>query len=261
MAPFTSPILNVEGVSHAFGGVYALDDCTLTVNQGAIAAVIGPNGAGKSTLVNVATGLHRIQRGRIVFGGQDISGWPSHRVAEQGLFRTFQISREFASLTVLENLLVVAPGQKGEWIWNAVLRPSVGRQQDQVLLKEALRVVETFGLYEARNEYSTNLSGGQKRLLELARAVMAKPKLLILDEPMAGVNPVLIHELVAHIRTLRESGITFVLVEHNLDVVADLCDQVIVMAEGHVIAEGSMAQVRENPAVIEAYLGAGAIRA
>lgn len=255
MPPDPNPLLIVQGVSHAFGGVYALNDCALSVPEGAIAALIGPNGAGKSTLVNVVSGLYPLQRGRVVFGGQDISGWPSHRVAQQRLIRTFQISRQFDSLTVLENLLVVAPGQGGEHIWNAILRPSIGRKYDTALLEEAHRVVDAFGLYEARNEYSATLSGGQKRLLELARAMMAKPRLLILDEPMAGVNPVLIGQLVDHIRALRDDGITFLLVEHNLSVVAELCELVIVMAEGRIIAEGSMSQVRQHRGVVDAYLG------
>jgi len=249
------PILEVEDMHHSFGGVQAVDGCSFTIAKGALAAVIGPNGAGKSTMVNVVSGALPRQRGRIRFDGSDISGWAPHRIALRGLIRTFQISREFGGMTVLENLLVTAPDQGGERLWNALFRPALGRRQDRELVSRALEVLDTFGLFDRRDDYARTLSGGQKRLLELARAVMAEPKLLLLDEPMAGINPALIDRLGRHIQRLNEQGITFVLIEHNLEVVERICDHVVVMAMGRTLATGRMAELRRNQEVVTAYLG------
>jgi len=240
---------------HSFGGLQAVDGCSFTISRGSLAAVIGPNGAGKSTMVNVVSGALARQRGRVRFDGSDISGWAPHQIALRGLIRTFQISREFGGMTVLENLLVTAPDQRGEQLWNALFRPGLGRRQDRELVSRALDVLDTFDLFALRNEYARTLSGGQKRLLELARAVMAEPKLLLLDEPMAGVNPALIDRLGRHIQRLNEQGITFVLIEHNLEVVERICDHVVVMAVGKTLATGRMAELRRNPEVVTAYLG------
>lgn len=248
-------LLKVDDVSHAFGGLQAVDGCSFEVQRGTISALIGPNGAGKSTLVNVIAGALALQHGSIHFDGHDISGLASFRIANRGLIRTFQISREFGHLSVLENMLVPPPRQVAEGLWNAVLRPHLGAAQDRALVAKAVATLDTFGLYEMRDEYASNLSGGQKRLLELARAVMAEPKLLLLDEPMAGVNPTLIQRIVKHIRELRGSGITFLIVEHNLDVVDQMCDHVVVMALGSTLASGLLSELRQNPAVVDAYLG------
>jgi len=248
-------ILEVSSVSYAFGGVKAVDGSTFTLQRGLIGALIGPNGAGKTTLINVASGALGAQGGRISFNGLDITGWPSHRVARSGLIRTFQISRELGGMTVLENMLVPPPDQAGEQLFNAVFRPSVGRKQDRRLVELALTQLENFGLYSSRDQYARNLSGGQKRLLELARGVMGEPKLMVLDEPFAGVNPALIERLEEHIRELRQGGITFLMVEHNLNVVERICDHVVVMAEGRTLATGRMADLRRNEEVITAYLG------
>lgn len=248
-------ILEVEAVHHSFGGLQAVDGCSFTIRRGALAAVIGPNGAGKSTVINVISGAAPMQRGRVRFDGVDISGWAPHRIARRGLTRTFQISRELGSLTVIENLLVAAPDQQGESLWNALFRPGIGLRQDRELVIQALDVLDTFGLYEVRNDYASTLSGGQKRLLELARAVMARPRAMLLDEPMAGINPALIDRLGSHIQRLNAEGITFVLVEHNLEVVERICDQVVVMAEGRTLATGVMADLRRHPEVVTAYLG------
>ncbi len=253
--PAETPILEVKDIHRSFGGLQAVDGCSFSIARGALAAVIGPNGAGKSTLINIVSGALSTQRGRVRFDGTDITGWTPHRVARRGLIRTFQISRELGGLTVTENLLVAAPDQRGESLWNAFFRPAVGRSQDRELLVQALDVLDTFGLYELRNEYAATLSGGQKRLLELARAVMAKPTALLLDEPMAGINPALIDRLGGHIQRLNADGISFVLVEHNLEVVERICDHVVVMAEGKTLATGQMAELRRHPEVITAYLG------
>ncbi len=247
-------LLSVENLVHAFGGVKAVNDCSFTVGEGRIAALIGPNGAGKSTVINVVAGALPCQAGHIVFDGTDITGWPSYRIGRRGLIRTFQISREFAGLSVLENMLVPPPRQAGEGLWNTLVRPSLGRRDDVRLAEKALHVLNRFGLYTLRHQYARNLSGGEKRLLELARAVMAEPRLLLLDEPMAGVNPALLERLCGHIIELRDSGITLVLVEHNLGVVEQICDHVIVMDFGRTLAVGVMDELRRNPEVVRAYL-------
>jgi ABC-type branched-subunit amino acid transport system ATPase component len=251
----TDIILEVEDLSMSFGGVKAVDQCSWRLERGALAALIGPNGAGKTTVCNIIGGELQPDAGRVRFNGNDITGWPSYRVARGGLIRTFQISRELAALTVFENMLVAAQNQAGERFFTALFRPSVGRRQDRQLLEVASDRLATFGLYTQRNEYAGRLSGGQKRLLELARATMAEPKILILDEPMAGVNPALIQLLNKHIAELRDTGTTLLLIEHNLEVVEQLCDRVIVMAEGRTLATGTMTELRANEEVVRAYLG------
>jgi ABC-type branched-subunit amino acid transport system ATPase component len=248
-------ILEVEDLRRAFGGVQAVSGCSFSIRRGALSALIGPNGAGKSTVINLISGATPSEGGTVRFDGTDITGWRPHRIARRGLIRTFQISRELGNLTVTENLLVVAPWQRGARPRPALFRPGVGRAGDRDLVMNALDVLDTFGLYPLRDEYAATLSGGQKRLLELARAVMARPALLLLDEPMAGINPALISRLAEHIQRLNASGITFVMVEHNLEVVERICDQVVVMAEGHTLATGRMAELRRRPEVVTAYLG------
>lgn len=248
-------LLQVEHVTHAFGGVKAIDDCSFSVPAGQITALIGPNGAGKSTLVNVVSGFYPHQQGHISFNGHDISKWPPYRIGNHGLIRTFQISRGYGAMTVLENLMVPPKGQSGEQLLNAIFRPKEVEAQEKVNLAKALDLLNTFGLYEKRDEYARNLSGGQKRLLEMSRALMAEPVLLLLDEPMAGVNPALAEQLAQHIVSLRQTGVTFLLIEHNLGIVDQICDHVIVMASGRALATGTMAQVRANQEVVEAYLG------
>jgi ABC-type branched-subunit amino acid transport system ATPase component len=248
-------ILRVEHVTHAFGGVKAVDDCTFSVPSGQITALIGPNGAGKSTLVNVVSGFYVPQHGHVLFDGQDISRWPPYRRGGAGLIRTFQISRGYGAMTVLENMMVPPQGQAGEQLLNAIFRPGLVRDQEQRNLAKALELLNTFGLYAKRDEYANNLSGGQKRLLEMSRALMAEPKLLLLDEPMAGVNPALAEQLAQHIVELRNTGVTFLLIEHNLGIVDQICDHVIVMASGRALTTGTMAQVRANQDVVAAYLG------
>ncbi len=248
-------ILEIENLAYSFGGLKAVNGSTFTIDRGQITALIGPNGAGKTTLINVVAGALHAEAGSVRFEGQDITGWPSHRVAGQGLIRTFQISRELGGMTVLENMLVPPPNQTGEGLFNAMFRPGVGHAQDRALVEQALTRLDDFGLYDSRDQYAKNLSGGQKRLLELARGVMAEPKLMVLDEPFAGVNPALVELLEGHIRKLRDGGITFVMVEHNLNVVERICDHVVVMAEGRTLATGRLSELRRNEEVITAYLG------
>jgi ABC-type branched-subunit amino acid transport system ATPase component len=248
-------LLQVKGLIHKFGGVAAVNGCDWSLPEGVIAALIGPNGAGKTTLANVVAGSLPLQTGRVHFRSRDVSGWPQHRMARHGLIRTFQISRGFERLTVMENLLVAAPDQPGESLINAYLRPRLTRRAEQRNLERAADLLNLFELFHLRNEYASDLSGGQKRLLEIARALMAEPKLLLLDEPMAGINPVLIDRICEHLVELHRSGLTLLLIEHNLTVVEGICSSVTVMVEGRVLATGSMTALREHEGVIEAYLG------
>jgi ABC-type branched-subunit amino acid transport system ATPase component len=248
------PILKICDVSHSFGGVHAVNACTMSVETGSITALIGPNGAGKSTLVDVVTGSLTLQSGQIIHDGTDVSGWPSHKLALRGLIRTSQVARGFGRLTVTENLLVAAQRPEDETLWNAITKRRGGRA-DREHLAEALDLLEEFDLYAHRDSYAEELSGGQRRLLELARAVTAKPQLLLLDEPMAGVNPALIERLKLHIATMRDRGTTVLLIEHNLAVVEAISDLVIVMVAGKIAASGQMADLRADRVVADAYLG------
>lgn len=248
--------LRCEGLRKAFGGVRAVDGATFSVAAGGICALIGPNGAGKSTVVNLVSGSMRPDGGRTWLFGRDVTGWPANRVCAAGLVRTFQLSRELGRLTVLENLMVTPRQQLGESLWNIFLRPGAIRQEERRHAARACGILAAFGLYEVRDNYARELSGGQKRLLELARAVMAEPRFLLLDEPMAGISPALVEQVSEHIRRLNAEGATVLMVEHNLNVVETICDDVVVMAEGRVLATGTMAELRAHPEVVRAYLGA-----
>ncbi|MHB1509797.1 MAG: ABC transporter ATP-binding protein [Acidimicrobiales bacterium] len=253
-------ILEVRDLVRSFGGVRALTGCSFGVERGSITALIGPNGAGKTTLVNVVAGAIRPQGGKVIFDGRDVTGKPSHDVALGGLIRTFQISREYPAMTVLENLMVSPQHQAGEKLATVLFRPGKFRAEERAHVQRAVEVLAEFGLYEKRNDYARALSGGQKRLLELARAVMADPKMLVLDEPMAGINPALIERLADHIIRLRDTrGTTFLMVEHNLDVVEKMCDRAVVMAVGQTLATGTMAELRGNSEVVSAYLTGGVV--
>src|SRR5579863_4986194 len=249
-------ILDVRNITKSFGGLRAVDDCSFTVTRGSVTGLIGPNGAGKSTAANLITGFIRADAGQIVFDGKDIAHLPPHRVALRGLTRTFQITRELERMTVTENMMAAPHEQLGEGFWMGLLGLPAVRKQENEYLQRALQLLQDFDLYHLRDEYAGNLSGGQRRLLELARVVMAQPKLLLLDEPFAGINPVLASRLSDYIEQLcAEKGITFLIIEHNLAMVERLCHTVIVMALGRTIAEGTMAELRQNAAVVDAYLG------
>ncbi len=249
-------LLDVRAVTKSFEGLRAVNECSLQVGRGTITGLIGPNGAGKTTLFNLVTGFLKPTAGEIAFAGDRIDGLPPHRVFGKGIVRTFQIPRELKLMTVLENLMLVPAGQSGERLWNAWLLPfRVGRQEREIRDK-ALEVLEFVNLWHLRHEYASNLSSGQKKLLELARTLMGEPRLILLDEPGAGVNPTLMKGLVTLIERLRdESGITFFLIEHDMDLVARLCNPVIVMSSGEKIAEGPPDEVVRDERVLEAYLG------
>jgi len=226
----------------------------MSVPRGSITGLIGPNGAGKSTLVNVLSGHLRSQSGQVLLNGHDVSAAPSYGIAERGLVRTFQLSSEFPRLTVLDNLMV-SPRHVGKSFWGDVFRPRGWRRQEEKLLIRAYGLLEEFGLLALADEYAGNLSGGQKRLLELARALMAEPAMLLLDEPMAGVAPSMVDRLIERILDINERrGVTILIVEHDLEVIDRLCSRVLVMIQGRVAAEGNMQDLREDERVIEAYL-------
>ncbi len=249
-------ILEVNNVSKSFDGVRAVNGCTLSVGQGTITGLIGPNGAGKTTLFNLITGFLKPSSGRIVFAGERLDGLPPHRIFHKRIVRTFQIPRELKSMTVLENLMLVPMGQAGERIWNPWLFAFRVSRQEQSIYEKALEVLEFVELGQLRDEYAANLSGGQKKLLELARTLMCDPQMILLDEPGAGVNRVLLKKLVDKIEVLcRELGITFFVIEHDMDLVTRLCDPVIVMSEGARLAEGTPEEIKKNERVLEAYLG------
>ncbi|HEX7003445.1 MAG TPA: ABC transporter ATP-binding protein [Trueperaceae bacterium] len=257
-APATAegPLLSVDEVVKSFGGLRAVNGCTLSVGRGTITGLIGPNGAGKTTLFGLITGFHRPDSGRIHFRGRDITGLAPHRIFRHGLCRTFQIPREHGSMTVLENLMLVPPRQAGERLWNPLVRPGLVAQQEREVREKAREVLEFVTLDHLTHEYAANLSGGQKKLLELARTLMADPTLILLDEPAAGVNPTLMEKIAEKIVQLREErGITFLLIEHDMSLVMRLCDPVIVMSQGAKLAEGAPESVRTDPRVLEAYLG------
>ncbi|MDN3520986.1 ABC transporter ATP-binding protein [Halomonas ramblicola] len=255
-ADTTRPLLEVSRLIMDFGGLRALDGASLDVRPGTITGLIGPNGAGKTTLFNVVAGVYEPRAGRVYLDGDDITGLPPHRIFARGLCRTFQIPREHASLSVLENLMLVPRHQAGESFLTSLLRPGRVREEEQAHRRHAEEVLAFLDLSHLAQEYARNLSGGQKKLLELARTLMAEPKLVLLDEPGAGVNPTLMGRLVENIERLnRERDITFLIIEHDMDLIMRLCDPVIVMSEGRYLMEGSPAEVRRDPRVLEAYLG------
>jgi neutral amino acid transport system ATP-binding protein len=247
-------ILVVDGARRSFGGLVAVDVDHVEVPRGLITALIGPNGAGKTTFFNLLTGFDTPDAGSWRFDGRDVAGVSPHRVARLGMVRTFQLTKSLARMTVLENMLLGAPSQKGERLLAGLFRP-LWRAQEADITARADDLLGRFKLDRMRDEFAGNLSGGQRKLLEMARALMAEPRLVMLDEPMAGVNPALTQSLLGHIKDLRSDGMTVVFVEHDMDVVHDISDWVVVMAEGRVIAEGPPAAIGSNQAVIDAYLG------
>jgi branched-chain amino acid transport system ATP-binding protein len=248
-------LLKVTNIEKHFGGVKALQGCTIEVQEGTITGLIGPNGAGKTTLFNVISGMLRPDRGEIELRGRRIDGLAPHRIARLGLLRTFQISRGLRRMTVLENLMVYPQSQVGESLWNIWAQWGRVKEQEEKLRKKALETLEFVNLIHLQNSYAEELSGGQKRLLELARVLMADPRIVLLDEPGAGVNPALMKILVTRILQLRDQGVTFLLIEHDMDLVLSLCHPVIVLTEGKKLMDGAFAEVRKDPRVLEAYLG------
>jgi len=247
-------ILNTTALRRGFEGVHAADDVSISVRPGRITGLIGPNGAGKSTVLAMLAGTLAPESGRIHFEGSDITSMPAYRRARIGLVRTFQMSAEFARLTVLENLLAASQMNRGDSLFGALLgRRYWGADEDR-LVAEARALLSRFGMTAKESDYAGDLSGGQKRLVEVMRALMLHPRMLLLDEPMAGVHPNVVHEIADCLESLRDGGLTILLVEHELPIVERLCDPVIVMAQGRVIGEGTLSTLRLQPEILEAYL-------
>ena len=251
-------MIRVENLSKHFGGLKAVDDTTLTIAKGSITGLIGPNGAGKTTLFNTVAGLYQPTVGRIFLDGEEITGLKPHQLFAKGLLRTFQIAHEFSRLTVTENLMMVPAAQSGESLLNAWFRRPLVEEEEKANHEKANKVIEFLNLGHIANELAGNLSGGQKKLLELGRTMMVDAKVVFLDEVGAGVNRTLLREIGDAILKLNtEKGYTFCMIEHDMDFIARLCDPVICMAEGRVLAEGTAEEVKNNEEVIEAYLGRG----
>ncbi len=253
-----SEILNVENVSKYFGGLAAVDNCSLKIKKGSITGIIGPNGSGKTTLFNLIAGNLKFSKGRVIFNNENITNLPSYQLFSKGLLRTFQIAHEFSNLTVLENLMMVPGNQSGENLITALINPKLVEKEEEKLKQKALEVIEFLNLKHLSNELAGNLSGGQKKLLELGRTMMVDAKLVLLDEVGAGVNRTLLKDLgTAILRLNKEKGYTFCMIEHDIDFISRMCDPVIVMSEGSVLFEGTSDEVKKNDKVIDSYLGRG----
>jgi branched-chain amino acid transport system ATP-binding protein len=247
------PILVVDHIRRAFGGLQAVNVQHLEVQRHTITSLIGPNGAGKTTLFNLLTGFDRADEGAWHLDGGPLVGIPAYQVARRGMVRTFQLTRSLARLTVMENVLLAAPDQQGESLFGGLFSP--WRSTERANTVKASELLERFGLAHMRDEFAGSLSGGQRKLLEMARALMVEPELIMLDEPMAGVNPALTQSLLHHITALRDDGKTVIFIEHDMDVVQEISDWVVVLAQGSLIAEGPPAHIAANDDVIDAYLG------
>ncbi|MFL5871299.1 MAG: ABC transporter ATP-binding protein [Solirubrobacterales bacterium] len=255
----SASIFEAQGVVKRFGGIRAVDGASFSVGEGSITALIGPNGAGKTTFFNVVTGFYRSDDGLAEFNGTQILGRRPYEIARLGMVRTFQITKALGRMPVIDNMMLAAPDQPGERLSNAIFRPARTLRREREVREAALELLEVFNLTPLADHYAGTLSGGQRKLLELARALMTRPRLLLLDEPMAGINPTLGRRLLDHMQRLRaEEGVTFLFIEHDMEVVMNHSDRVVVMAEGRVIADGEPHEVREDKAVIDAYLGGGA---
>jgi neutral amino acid transport system ATP-binding protein len=248
-------ILVAEDVRRRFGGLTAVAVDHLEIQRGAITALIGPNGAGKTTFFNLLTGFDRPNSGRWSFDGDELTGLGAHMIARRGMVRTFQLTKALARLRVIDNMKLGGTEQTGENFFRALVRP-FWRDEESELERRADELLERFNLTHMRGEFAGELSGGQRKLLEMARALMAQPRLIMLDEPMAGVNPALAQTIIRHVQELRDDGLTVVFVEHDMDVVREISDWVVVMSEGEIVAEGRHSSIVANPAVIDAYLGA-----
>jgi neutral amino acid transport system ATP-binding protein len=253
--PKPDPILVADHVRRTFGGLTAVNVEHVEIQRGAITALIGPNGAGKTTFFNLITGFDDANEGKWTFNGRQVAGTAPYRLARIGMVRTFQLTKALSRMTVIDNMRLGAKNQTGERIFAAIF-PFLWKSQEKQVDQRAIRLLERFNLHEKVADFAGSLSGGQRKLLEMARALMSDPELVMLDEPMAGVNPALKQSLLGHIKSIREEGTTVLFVEHDMDMVHDISDWVIVMAQGQVIAEGPPDSVMKDQAVIDAYLGA-----
>lgn len=248
------PILEATGIRRAFGGLVAVDVEHLEIQRGAVTALIGPNGAGKTTFFNLLCGFDKPDAGETFYDGANISGVQPHTLARQGMVRTFQLTKVLGKMSVLQNMMLGATHQTGENVFKSLF-PGSWRKQEEEVRERALRTLDEFNMLHMQDEFAGALSGGQRKLLEMARSLMADPKVIMLDEPMAGVNPALTQSLLGHVKRMRAMGISVVFVEHDMDVVREISDWVVVMAEGSIIAEGRSSSIGSNERVIEAYLG------
>jgi len=254
----TGPMLEVEGIYKHFGGIHAVRGASFDVKRGSITALIGPNGAGKTTLFNIVTGFYSPDAGRIVLDGESIYGKRPYTIARRGMVRTFQITKALAAMPVIDNMMLAAADQPGEHLPKLLGRPLASRKREAEVRDEAMALLSTFSLDNKADDYAGTLSGGQRKLLELARALMPKPRMVLLDEPMAGINPTLGRRLLEHMEELRQNdGVTFLFVEHDMDVVMNHSDEVVVMGQGETILVGTPDEVRADQRVIDAYLGGG----
>ena len=251
-------ILQINNISKYFGGLAAVSNCSLNIKKGSITGVIGPNGSGKTTLFNLIAGNLKPNSGHVMFNNEEITSIPSYELFSKGLLRTFQIAHEFTNLTVLENLMMVPGNQSGEKLMTALLKPKLVKKEEEIVKQKAYEVIDFLNLKHLSNELAGNLSGGQKKLLELGRTMMVDAKIVLLDEVGAGVNRTLLKDIGTAIQRLnKEKGYTFCMIEHDIDFISRLCDPVIVMAEGSVLFEGTSEEVKKNEKVIESYLGRG----
>jgi len=248
-------LLSIRGITKTFGGFTAVDAMSFDLQPGVIGGLIGPNGAGKTTLFNTMAGLEKPNAGQVLLDGTPIQGLAPHKIFAAGLSRTFQIPHPFREMSVLENVMMVPLNQAGERFWNNWLRPAIVTAQEKQLREKAEDTIEFCGLTRVRDDPASTLSGGQLKLLELARVLMADPKIILLDEPAAGVNPSLMVTLVDKIQALNARGYTFLIIEHNMDVVMSICDPIMVMAQGRLLYQGDAAGARQNGDVLNAYLG------
>lgn len=251
-------MLEVEGVRKTFGGIQAVRDASFSVKRGSITSLIGPNGAGKTTLFNIVTGFYRPDAGQITLDGESIYGKAPYAIARLGMVRTFQITKALAAMPVIDNMMLAGADQPGEHLLTLLTRPVASRRREDEVREQAMELLATFNLDKKADHYAGTLSGGQRKLLELARALMPKPRMVLLDEPMAGINPTLGRRLLAHMEELRGDGVTFLFVEHDMDVVMNHSDEVVVMGQGETILVGTPDEVRSDQRVIDAYLGGAA---
>jgi neutral amino acid transport system ATP-binding protein len=249
------PLLAAGGLVKSFGGVRAVDRASIEVGKGSITGLIGPNGAGKTTLFNLLSNFIHPDQGRVLFNGEPIQTLQPHQIAERGMVRTFQVARVLSRLSVLENMLLATQHQTGEKFWSTWFQGRKIAREERQSRERALAILDSIGLVHMANAYAGALSGGQRKLLEMGRALMTEPKLVLLDEPAAGVNPALINQICDRIQDWNRTGLTFLIIEHNMDVIMSLCDRVWVLAEGQNLAVGTPTEIQTNAQVLEAYLG------